>query len=184
MGLHRSFCRQKTTKTGDAKGGMWVGVPTCIGRQPGARALHWCCVLAVTGHPVIFGVTANGGPVTIVPSGAKGGWHPGGTFFDLEPFMPQQINIEFGRAILAPGGFAVFPDRFGSAAEFWHSIQHIVLRKLLRVAHRVAPAFDIPSGLRQDGFEVKLSHDFFLAPERRAGVMEVRQWRPKRVAFN
>src|SRR5690606_27420354 len=89
---------------------MWVGVAAGVRPEPVARTLHRVGRLAVARNAVIFGVTADRRARTIVPDGAEGRRHAGRALLDREAFGRQKIDIEIGRAVLAPGGLAEVPD--------------------------------------------------------------------------
>ena len=109
--LHRRLGRQKPAQPGHAQTRMRIGMPGRQPVQPVARARLGGGGLTIAGHRVIFGIHAHHRPVATGPLRAKGCGHSARAFLDRKALGPQPLHIPRGRAVFAPGAFAMVENR-------------------------------------------------------------------------
>src|SRR5690554_2984988 len=108
--LHQVLHDQEAPQRAHTKGGVRIGMSTCPRAQVITGALYNVGCLAVARHRIVFGVATKCWSLTIAPGGTEGRGHASRALFDLETMLPQQVNIEPCRTVLAPGGFGIVPD--------------------------------------------------------------------------
>ena len=118
--LHRRLDGKKPTERRHPEPRMWVGVPCRLIAESLPRRTLRGSGLAVSGHPVVFGIETDHGPRPVRPLGAECGGHSAGAFLDRESFRPQALHVPRRGAILPPRRFAEVEDRGASLRKHGH----------------------------------------------------------------